>query len=79
MIHDILIKTSYYFRPGDGYPSLLPSPDDSVARRHNRGRDSLEDPNKVCSSHSSVLWLFVVGWSTLRLLLQSHLDDFLQN
>lgn len=34
-------------RPGDGYPSLVPSPDDSVTRRHNRGRDSLEDPAKV--------------------------------
>ena len=44
---DCVQNLTFVFRPGDGYPSLVPSPDDSVTRRHNRGRDSLEDPNKV--------------------------------
>ncbi|KAL3841765.1 hypothetical protein ACJMK2_019867 [Sinanodonta woodiana] len=35
-------------RFGGGYPSLVPSPDDSVPRRQQRGRESLgEDSNKV--------------------------------
>ncbi|XP_053384775.1 liprin-alpha-1-like isoform X4 [Mercenaria mercenaria] len=34
-------------RPGDGYPSLIGSPEDSVTRRQQRGRDSMDDPDKV--------------------------------